>query len=633
MDIEDSDYILPVNSSDDEPSSPRKRRRRAAEEPHLPPLKRQKGTLHPKYVSLLNGEIADAAAGIVKAPDDPQLGHSRVGAVLWTAAEKQAYFSALGRLGRDDCAGIAARIGAKSALEVRQYTMLLDEADRTRCAEGGDRRRALLNDAPAAAELSTELCAALEAAADDAAVRQEEREARLEQKRWGSSSRWLVTASLVPALEYQLRERHDQQLLTRMPFVELFRLGNWLRLSERVFMNSAVVPDGNWRCASAEPPAVRATALADFYSLTISLTRRLVSAALFIARSRFKAKQAGDRRAGRAISAVVKARDVHAALASVSMKEGARREFWARAARRLRLDVYKDDEDEDDSESGALSGAEEENSDDREGEKGGHGGDPSEQGERDDQDTDIDDPDFVDDENMIDEGRESDAIWEPEIMSYDEVEAALGFPNPHARPPKPSYEILPDVSSTSSESDGESAPSDQGSPREPQTEANTDADVPMNDEGEGDDHSSDGGDGSDAAADPDAELVALDLAEASQHAALYANTARSRQALARTIRAELRLEAEADALDLRASSREEARLLGMLRRGEDYHNHDGDYDDDEKTDKTKEDDEATPGAGKWWRPGLDGEADGAGDWRDRTEYYGEWEFDRGSRGS
>ncbi|KAI4867089.1 hypothetical protein F4820DRAFT_229009 [Hypoxylon rubiginosum] len=631
MDIDDTDYAPQADSSDNEPfrsgeTAPRKRHRRTADpSSYVPPLKRRKGTLHPKYITLLNGEIADASAGIVKDPEDSVhsvLRHSQVGAVVWTAAEKQAYFSALGRLGRDDSAGIATRIGTtKSALEVRQYTALLEEADRARRSDGDRVRRApRAVDIPAAVELGTELCLALEAAADDVSLRQEMHEARLEQKRW-ASGRWLVTPSLVPVLEHQLRQpKRRQELLARMPFAELFRLDAWPRLSARIFMNSAVVPDGNWRCVSEEPPAVRATALADFYALALSVTRRLVAASLFVAQSRIRAKQVGDRRRDHRVRPFVRAKDVQAALASAGLKEGSR-EFWARAARRLRLDVY----DDYDSQSEVSSGAEEEEEGKKEEESSSSVPEAREQSN---EDTDINDPDFENDENeedILDQDHETDTVFEPDIMSYDEVEAALGFPTPHSsRPPTPSYRILPDVSSTSSES--ESDDSDQDLPQ-PEAASNPDPDVPMEgelkDDPDDDDLNSD--DNSDA--DPDAveidpDLVAQDLAEATRHSSLYdADTARARQAISRAIQAELQLEVQADLSDGRASAREEARLWGLLRRGDDYHR------EEEKKGRLSR--------SGMYQPGLEGglEADGGNDWREHTEYYGEWEFDRRAVGA
>ncbi|KAI1763777.1 hypothetical protein GGR53DRAFT_496473 [Hypoxylon sp. FL1150] len=613
MDTEDTDYGPRGDSSEDESSSSRadapqrKRHRRTAEPPDAPPLKRRKGTLHPKYVNLLNAEIADASNGVIKEPEDRHLSDTQVGALVWTAAEKKSYFSALGRLGRDDMAGIASRIGTKSVLEVQQYTMLLEAADRAGPSEA-DRiqhaPRAL--DIPAAAELSTELCLALEGAADALSLRQEAREAKLEQQRWGAS-RWLVTPALALVLEHQLRQPATlRDLRTHAPFAELFHLGRWLRLSEHVFMNSTVVPDGNWTCVSEDPPAIRATALADFHALALRVTKRLVSAALFVAHSRVRAKQArGDLR--RSVSAVVKAKDVRAAVASVGLEEGSR-EFWARAARRLRLDVY----DECDYQSEAVSpgmddeeGGEDEDDSDGESEFGEELGEKITDGNGSDLKPE-------DEQDVLNQEGGRDAVFEPDIMSYDDVEAALGFPGLHSLPRKPSYRILPDVSDTSSESESDAADEDIN---QPEVE-NPDSDVPMEDGDDQDDIKSEAD--VDDAIDPD--LVAEDLAEATQNSSLYyADTARARQAMARTIQAELQMEAEADIFDSRTSAQEEAQLWALLRRGDSY----------EESER-----EGTPklaGSGK--RSGLDLDGDRRDNWRDHTEYYNDWEFDSSARGT
>jgi hypothetical protein len=123
-------------------------------------------------------------------------------------------------------------------------------------------------------------------------------------------------------------------------FLGLFRVGAWLGLSERVFMNS-VVEEYNWVRVEGERPAVRATALEDFYALAVEVTRRLVAATIFVAEARVKARRQlyPDAR-----SRVWK-QDVEAAALSLALPTDSHR-FWAKCARRLRLDVH-DKEDGD----------------------------------------------------------------------------------------------------------------------------------------------------------------------------------------------------------------------------------------------------------------------------------------------
>ncbi|KAI0840829.1 hypothetical protein F5Y06DRAFT_261865 [Hypoxylon sp. FL0890] len=630
MDLEEDPEYLPSGSNSDtslpssgETARKRRRRPRPTEPPSAPPLKRAKAAFNPRYLTLLNEDITDATSGLLKDSPHPSTSHShshphphpllpltptQLGAVSWTATEKQSFFSALARLGRDDLPGIASRIGSKSALEVHQYISLLDAAARTRRSDESKRRRAPRPaDIPSAAELSTELCAALEEAGDGLALRQEAHEASLEQKRWGG--RWLITAELAQVLERRFQQKRRGENAPEFvdddlpPFVELFPLRNWLRLPERVFMNASVArfADGNWRSVDEERPAIRATALADFYSLAVSVTRRLVSAALFIAGSRIRAKQAGDRR-GR-IRNVVKTKDVQAAVASVGMKENSR-EFWARAARRLRLDVYGD-EDEDAGERALVEGdsenlSEEEDSDEEADVDTAPEGDSSEEEGQALSKADDDQEDY-----------ES----EPDIMSYTAVEAALGFPSTNTTLQNTeSDNELREVSgfniSLNSSSDSDELSNEDDAELSDYNRGEEDEDIPMKASPS-------------SPTEPPVDTIALeqDLVEALTYSALdYGDTTRSKQALRNRLVIEQRLWADAERLDARASAAEEARLWSLLR---------GDETIKAKTEE-REPDSLMPGLESDSELRLSGRRAGlvdlGGNWRDHTEYYGEWEF-------
>src|ERR1700739_3564239 len=92
-------------------------RRRQTERPHAKPL------YSDDYRRLLNATIADAAAGIVYDSDGPLL-PNYVGASLWTAVEKERFFNALARCGKDDIHKIAGYVGTKTEVEVRAYMLL-----------------------------------------------------------------------------------------------------------------------------------------------------------------------------------------------------------------------------------------------------------------------------------------------------------------------------------------------------------------------------------------------------------------------------------------------------------------------------------------------------------------------------
>ncbi|KAI2469948.1 hypothetical protein F4781DRAFT_442217 [Annulohypoxylon bovei var. microspora] len=626
MDLEDAEYQPgdSNSSSDERPSreSPRKRRRRPASPPSAPAFKRQKGVFNPRYLGLLNDDISDAAAGLIAEPPSTsnataplvELTHTQLGAVLWTASEKASFFTALARLGRDDLSGISSRIGSKSVLEVHQYLLHLATADRARRADDRKRARGIGPIAmPSAAELSTELMAALDGAADALALRQETYEASLEQKRWGG--RWLVTPPLAQVLEHRVRalrrgeldafspphhshhsshpnESHDSRS-DLPPFAELFHLRTWLKLPDRVFMNSAV-EDGNWRFMSEadEPPAIRATALEDFYSLALSITRRLVRAALYVAGSRIRARRAGNPRLK---GNDVRTKDVRAAAASVGLKENSR-EFWAKAARRLRLDVYDDEDYEEE-----------------EGDEDGRGSaeeDKGELNEEESQDMDVDttaNDDIYEEEedtaSNIEEQDDQDDDYDYEIMTYAAVEAALGFPNPSTNPAGDPHN-LPD---TSEHLFRPGFDTDMDPP--PSSDYDSLSDTPSIDSPEPQPP--------DPESSPriDNALLSADLTEALTYSALdHIPTSRSKQGLLHRLKAEQRLWADADVLDAAVSAAEEARLWGVLR-----------------GDPAKPEDESPkpdPGLalGAASSSGRRGLADTGENWRDRTKYYSAWEF-------
>ncbi len=121
--------------------------------------------------------------------------------------------------------------------------------------------------------------------------------------------------------------------------ISLFKVGRWLTLSQRVFMNAAE-PDYNWKyLPGRRAPAIRATALEDFRSLLISLTRRLVATSLSMAESRARSKGVYYTTRRR-----VRRRDVEAATASLGLKTNSK-DFWAKCARRLGIHVHDESND------------------------------------------------------------------------------------------------------------------------------------------------------------------------------------------------------------------------------------------------------------------------------------------------
>jgi len=101
---------------------------------------------------------------------------------------------------------------------------------------------------------------------------------------------------------------------------------------------NASVDEYNWERVAGELPAVRATALEDFYALAVEVTRRLVAATIFVGEARVKARRQLYPDARKRVWV----QDVEAAALSLGLPTNSR-QFWAKCARRLRLDVYDDE--------------------------------------------------------------------------------------------------------------------------------------------------------------------------------------------------------------------------------------------------------------------------------------------------
>lgn len=524
--------------------SPRKRR--ATNQEINVPLKRMRSAFNAGYLDLLNQDISDAAAAVSRNENSYSrlaLEPSQIGALYWRVSEKEAFFSALGRLGRDDHAGIAARIGSKSPLEVAQFITLLSERDKARKDDRASWRETLRPvSIPAAAEISHKCCVALDGVADDLSVRQETHEQALEEKRWGAEH-WLVTQSLVSAGHADAATA--RKIEGELPFAKLFVLPNWLRLSERVFMNSTV-PDCNWCHVSEEPPAIRATALSDFHELARSVTRRLVVTTLFMSESRIKARRAPTSRAKQA----VKARDVQAAVESLNLKSDSH-DFWARAARRLRLNVHGDGASQTDDESWASSS-------------------PS-----DDEEEATDDEEEATDKE--DEG-DQESSDEDYVLSYDEVEAAFGIAAPGRHRDQPPTELssqyLIDEDETSPSEDetkpavaptgdGGDEDDDEEEHQEQEHDVGIDQQELKKDNGSDSDTPSDKPDGHNPSLDQAA--INRDIVEVLNFSAEVVESTRARDGVRTRVTAEHVMEAEADDADARYSAREEALLWNIIR--------------------------------------------------------------------
>lgn len=335
-DSPESQLVQGPMSIGDEPgqqSSSRKRKSPAETKSDINfrPLKKAKGSFNRAYLDILNEDIEHAAAQYVPLGRETKderisLPSSQIGMVAWTSMEKERFFEALGRLGRDDTPGIARRVRTKGEIEIRQYLMLLQDglAQRQRLNELDPLE---LADFPAAVELSHECCEALDEAADSLALRQENFEQTAEQHKYGAD--WLVTQE-----KCKDDTQDDDPDGDLMPS-SVLNAPNWLQMSERLFMNGTS-EERNWQSVDGDHPSIRRATLDDLYSLALTLTRRLVAATLYMASSRILAQRGCNPH----IQSKVRRRDVHAAALSLGFRTE-KQPVLAGSARRLGLHVYE----------------------------------------------------------------------------------------------------------------------------------------------------------------------------------------------------------------------------------------------------------------------------------------------------
>ncbi|KAH8803144.1 hypothetical protein F5884DRAFT_804555 [Xylogone sp. PMI_703] len=307
-------------------------RKRKASDSNPNDLKRLKGFYSNGYRELLNNEIQDATTK-GESEHHLRIRESQIGSSLWSAAEKDMFFSSLSRMGKGNVRGIAAQIGSKSEVQVQEYIHVLKTSLVDRPTESID-----YTDYPIAFEISQECCAMLEQAADWIATSQNRQEELAERTRWGQF--WLLDTKACKLLGAQENDGDKIQDATQdiVPAAGLLNLKNWLRLAEGVFMNpgGSLIED-NWTMIAepGESPAIRATAFEDFYSLAISITKRIVSTVLFCTSSKIRALDSKKLK-----HAQITAEDVKAAVKILGLKTDWN-DYWIHCARRCHLEVYE----------------------------------------------------------------------------------------------------------------------------------------------------------------------------------------------------------------------------------------------------------------------------------------------------
>ena len=259
---------------------------------------------------------------------------SQIGITSWSSREKAMFFHCLSKKGKNDLPSIAMMIGTKTELEVHVYLQLLQEAVTRQQVQARSRQLFDKFEIPAAFEISENCFAELELAADALCAAQEREDRKLERRRY--KKLWLLNTRIARWVErcYRGGENGEVEIQAQIPIAELLNLKSFLKLSEKMFMNSSV-SENNWRYYSTKKPSILYTAFSDFHGLAISVTRRLVQSTILFALSRLRAASVHTHKPKRA----VRRQDVAAALNVLGMSHN-NQDFWTRTARRCKLTVY-----------------------------------------------------------------------------------------------------------------------------------------------------------------------------------------------------------------------------------------------------------------------------------------------------
>jgi len=300
--------------------------------------KRLRASYSDQYRQLYNETALDATNRRSKGNFE----QSQLGLTTWSSSEKAVLFRTLAVKGRDDLASITSAIVTKSEPEVQAYCLLLDEAStEQQIYEPYD---SLLDhsEIPAAFEVSQECEVALEGAAGALAILQEKEAVKAEKKKHGDQ--WRLTSKIASKIHEQLQEGPDGEAAVDeiVPAAILLNLKMFFTLMKRIFMNSPD-PELNYRTYAvvrSSPLSILHTAFSDFHNLVVSITRRLVQCAIFLATSRLRAMDEEKRKPRRLVKGV----DMVAALKVSGMKPNAH-DYWVGLARRCKLNVYKSDAD------------------------------------------------------------------------------------------------------------------------------------------------------------------------------------------------------------------------------------------------------------------------------------------------
>ena len=321
-------------SEERRPRSKKRRSRSPNQSTARPRSKRLRIAYSDRYRNLFH-ESVDGLAEVCPPIPLVNSGSAHNGIVTWSSQERQSLLKSIDKYGRHDLSLSTRTLGTKTQVEVCDFVRLLDEAKAKQHIHGLGRALLDASTISAALEISDGCNAALEAAADALAMLQGKEDEKVERRTYGE--KWLLTSKIAKKVDSCLRHGPDgeAQVTETVPSAVVLNLSAFLRLSSRLFMNSAD-QECNWRSLveSRERPSIFYSAFSDLSNLLLTVTKRLVQSTLYFAMSRIRAMDASTYQASRAVTS----QDVRAALEVLSMKATAH-EYWVYVARRCRLDV------------------------------------------------------------------------------------------------------------------------------------------------------------------------------------------------------------------------------------------------------------------------------------------------------
>ncbi|CAG8107129.1 unnamed protein product [Penicillium salamii] len=268
---------------------------------------------------------------------------SQYGSVVWTSTEKEAFFNALDRKGKGGIKELTAAIGTKSELEVMDYMTRLHQAlDAQYCSDAQVESMPLLADLPAAKEISPQGCELLDDYADVLVLKDSLAEAQTGGKQYGDY--WNLTGDTASELMNVIDSEDDGTVRGDLHLAaNLLYVPEWISLSRGLFMNfGGSKSENHWKnianskqniTAQNQTPSMTAGSVVDFYTLSVSITRRLVQSSIFFAMSRLR----GVNRSGHDRGNFIRVSDVRAAIEVLNMKH--RRPNFIDTARRNEVEI------------------------------------------------------------------------------------------------------------------------------------------------------------------------------------------------------------------------------------------------------------------------------------------------------